>query len=52
VKRYLSTTTAWVQKGVIVQPAIWAIAAPPSKARGTCVKSPGPTSRWEPKISS
>ncbi len=52
LKRYLSITTDWVQKGVMVQPAIWPIALPPSKVRGTFVKSPGPTRRWEPKISS
>ena len=52
LKRYLSITTACVQNGVMVQPAIWPIAAPPSKVRGTFVKSPGPTRRWEPKISS
>src|SRR6267142_6463900 len=49
LKRYLSMTTARVQNGVMVQPAIWPIAAPPSNARGTCVKSPGPTRRWEPR---
>ena len=52
LKRYLSTTTTWVQTGVMVQSAIRTIASPPSKVRGTCVKSPGPTSRWDPKISS
>src|SRR2546426_745269 len=36
----------------MVQSAMRTIASPPSKVRGTCVKSPGPTSRWEPKISS
>ena len=44
--------TASVQKGMMVQPAILTLAVPPSKVRGTCVKSPGPTSLWEPKISS